>query len=149
MNYFAYGSNMNSAYLHEYCPSATYLMRASLPNYRIEFRRFSTDLQGGISTIIETPGELVHGVLFDIEPAELDALDILEDVPQGLYKRETFRVLGEGGSWHLAELYRVAQPSGPYQPAKKYVEWMIEGAREHKLNKAYIAKLVDLLESID
>jgi len=100
MNYFAYGSNMSTGYIHEYCPSAKFVMRATLPNYHIEFRRFSTDLQGGISSMIAAPGEMIQGVLFDIDPAELDALDILEDVPKGLYVRETFLVLGEDGNWH-------------------------------------------------
>lgn len=149
MNYFAYGSNMSTAYIHDYCPSAKFVMRASLPNYHIEFRRFSTDLKGGISSIIEAPGELVQGVLFDIDSAELDALDILEDVPKGLYVRETFRVLGEDGNWHQGDLYRVANPSGPYRPAKQYVQWMVDGAREQGIDADYTAKLEELLQSLD
>ncbi len=149
MNYFAYGSNMLTTYIHEYCPSAKFIMRARLPNYEIQFRRFSTDLQGGISSIIEMPGEMVHGVLFDIDPAELDALDILEDVPKGLYKRETFFVLGDDGAWHHGDLYRIVNPSGPYAPAKQYIEWMISGAREHGIDEDYVAKLVALHETLD
>ena len=144
MNYFAYGSNLSTAYIRAYCPSATFVMRAFLPNYVIQFRRFSTDLQGGISSIIEAPGEMVHGVLYDIDSAELDALDILEDVPQGLYLRQTFRVLGDDGDWHLGDLYRVANPSGPYAPAKQYVEWMITGAQEHQLDANYLQQLIAL-----
>ena len=141
MKYFAYGSNMSSAYLRDYCPSATFIMRASLPNYQIEFRRFSTDLQGGISTIIEAPGEMVEGVIFDIDQTEIEALDLLEDVDKGLYLRQTFFVMGEDGQWQLCDLYRVAQPSGPYAPAKQYIQWMLDGAREHGLDSTYIAKI--------
>ena len=144
MNYFAYGSNLLITYIREYCPSATFMMRAFLPNYEIQFRRFSTDLQGGISSIIESPGALVHGVLYDIDSAELDALDILEDVPQGLYLRQTFRVLGEDGRWHHGDLYRVANPSGPYAPAKQYVEWMSVGAQEHQFDAAYVKEVIAL-----
>lgn len=148
MNYFAYGSNLSTAYIHAYCPSATFIMRASLPNYEIQFRRYSTDMQGGISSIIEAPGELVRGVLYDINESELAALDILEDVPQGLYLRETFLVLGEDGIWHRGELYRVAKPTGPYTPSQKYLEMMIEGATEHQLDVNYIAKLEGLLAAL-
>lgn len=140
---------MSTAYIRDYCPSARFVMRADLPNYHIEFRRFSTDLQGGISSMIEAPGEMIKGVLFDIDPAELEALDILEDVPKGLYVRETFWVMGEDGNWHHGDLYRVANPSGPYKPAKQYVQWMVDGAREHRIDAAYTAKLVSLLESLD
>lgn len=40
--------------------------------------------------------------------SELEALDILESVPKGLYRRDTFLVLGEDGEWHRADLYRVS-----------------------------------------
>jgi len=147
MFYYAYGSNLSTQYIRDYCPSAQYVQRAQLPNYQIEFRRFSTDLQGGISTIMEAPGELVHGVIYEISEAEILELDILEDVPLGLYKREAFLVLDEAGSWQKAALYRIVTPSGPYEPSARYVEMMIEGASEHRLDPHYIDWLRSLRES--
>ena len=98
--------------------------------------------------MIEAPGEMIKGVLFDVDPAEIEALDILEDVHKGLYVRETFYVFGEDGNWYHADLYRVANPSGPYKPAKQYVQWMVDGAREQNIDPEYTAKLVELLESL-
>ena len=141
---FAYGSNMSLDYVHDYCPSARFKLRAKLPNFHIEFRCYSTDLRGGISSIIEAPGEMVHGVIYDIESEEIEALDILEDVPLGLYRRDSFLVFGEDGQWHRAELYRVSDPAGPFAPARRYVEWMIAGANMHGLDADYIEKLVAL-----
>jgi gamma-glutamylcyclotransferase (GGCT)/AIG2-like uncharacterized protein YtfP len=86
---FSYGSNMAVKYLRQYCPGAEPVMRATLPNVRIEFRRYSTDLGGGISTIMPTPGERVEGVIYRIPRLEIEALDLLEDVDKGLYVRET------------------------------------------------------------
>lgn len=148
MKYFAYGSNMSTAYIRHYCPSAQFLLRATLPNFQIEFRRYSTDLQGGISTIMAAAGELVQGVVYEIPEAEILALDVLEDVPQGLYRRDTFLVLGEDGVWHAAELYRVVTPSGPYAPSAQYVEMMIAGAVEHGLVADYVARLLALRGSV-
>jgi hypothetical protein len=138
---FCYGSNMKLAYLRDYCPSARPVMHAFLPNYRIEFRRFSTDMNGGISTIIEHPGGLIRGVLCAVRVTELETLDILEDVPLGLYKRESFRVLGEDNEWHLGDLYRVVKPEGPFVPADGYLDLMLEGAREHGLPQDYIESI--------
>ena len=138
---FAYGSNLHLPYLHEYCPNATFVMRAELPNYRIEFRRYSTDMQGGISTIMPTPGHLVRGVIYDIPDADMAELDVLEDVPLGLYVRETYLVLDEHGAWQKADLYRVANPTGPYDPAPGYIEYMVEGAKMHGLDPDYIESL--------
>ena len=142
---FSYGSNMSTAYLRETCPGAAPVMRAELANHRIEFRRFSTDLRGGLSTIMPAPGDLTPGVLFRVPRAEIEALDLLEDVDKGLYRRETHLVLGIDGAWHGAELYRVAQPRGPFPPATQYVGWMIEGAIEHGLDDRYIERLRTLL----
>jgi hypothetical protein len=116
-------------------------MKADLPNYRVEFRYYSENRQGGISSIMEAPGEWTHGVIYTMPKAEMDSLDILESVPEGLYTRETFLVYGEDGDWHEADLYRVADPKGPFTPAASYLDLMIEGAREHGLDSAYVANL--------
>lgn len=116
-------------------------MRAALPNFWIEFRRYSSDLKGGISTIMETPGELVRGMLFTIPTREIEALDLLEDVPRGLYQRQGYLVLGEDGKWHCAQLYRVAKPEGPFTVSDQYLDYMIEGAREQGQPEDYIARL--------
>ena len=96
---------------------------------------------GGISSIIEIPGGMVYGVMYYITKNEIEALDILEDVPLGIYKRETFQVLGEDGKWYAADLYRVSEPKGPYRPAKKYLDIMIAGAIEHNINKVWLETL--------
>ena len=138
---FSYGSNTASRYLRGYCPGAEPVMRAVLPNFWIEFRRYSAELGGGISTIMPAPGERVEGVIYRIPRAEIEALDLLEDVDKGLYVRETHLVLGTDGAWHGADLYRIVTPEGPFEPAAQYVAWMIEGAREHGLPEDYIAGL--------
>ena len=141
MYHFGYGSNLNLEFLHQYLPSASFVMKAYLPNYEVQFRFWSKKRQGGISSIIEKPGGLVHGVIYECDEAEIKELDILESVPQGLYRREVFKVLGEDGAWHDADLYRVAKPKGPFTPTKGYVELMLVGARRHGLDPEYIKKI--------
>jgi hypothetical protein len=41
---------MSTRYLRNYCPDAQFVMKAALPNFHVEFRRYSEDLRGGIST---------------------------------------------------------------------------------------------------
>jgi gamma-glutamylcyclotransferase (GGCT)/AIG2-like uncharacterized protein YtfP len=149
MRYSAYGSNLSGRRMRRTCPSATFAMKATLPNYRVEFRHFSEKRQGGISSIVEAPGKLLRGVIYETRGEEIEALDIVESVPQGLYRRDTFLVMGEDGSWHEAELYRVVKPRRPYPPAKGYLDQMIEGAQEHELEAGYIEELVSLRRSLD
>ena len=148
MRHFAYGSNLSYRFLREYCPNARFVMRAFLPNYRVEFRFFSKRRQGGISSIVFAPGELVRGVIYEVPLEEMLRLDEVESVPQGLYSRETFLVLGEDGEFHEADLYRVVKPEGPFTPARSYVELMLEGAKEHGLDQEYIEELLELLGSL-
>lgn len=144
--HFGYGSNMSESYMRQYTPSLKYVMNAQLPNFEIQFRKYSKNMGGGISSIIEKPGGMVYGVLYYITKEEMDALDILEDVPLGIYKRETFQVLGDDGKWYAADLYRVTNPKGPYEPAKKYLDLMIRGASEHNINQDWIETLKKMRE---
>ena len=147
--HFGYGSNMSEAYMRQYTPSLEYVMNAQLPNFEIQFRKYSKNMGGGISSIIEKPGGMVYGVMYYIKKKEMEALDILEDVPLGIYNRETFQVLGEDGEWYAADLYRVSEPKGPYKPAKKYLDLMIAGAIEHNINKAWLKTLKKMRAKYD
>jgi hypothetical protein len=85
-------------------------------------------------------------VIYEIPEKELLELDILESVPQGLYKRETFMVLGENNEWQKADLYRVTEPKGPFRPARSYVDLMLNGARAHGLDPIYVKKIESFYE---
>ena len=64
--HFGYGSNMSESYMRQYTPSLEYVMNAQLPNFEIQFRKYSKNMGGGISSIIEKPGGMVYGVMFYI-----------------------------------------------------------------------------------
>ena len=91
---------------------------------------------------------MVHGVIYEVDSREIEALDILEKVPLGVYKREGFMVMGEDGRWYKADLYRVVKPEGPYTPAERYVEWMVEGMKEHDIDPVYAKKFNDLYSTL-
>ncbi|MGD9362615.1 MAG: gamma-glutamylcyclotransferase, partial [Desulfobacterales bacterium] len=106
-----------------------------------QFPFWSEKSQAGYSGIMEAPGELVHGALYEVTEQELIALDDLEGVYKDLYKRWTFLILGEDGKFHHADLYRVIDPKGPFPPCRSYVEIMLSGARDLGLDSAYIRKI--------
>ena len=148
MYHFAYGSNLSSRFLRGHCPSAKFIMRATLPNFRVEFRFYSKSRKGGISSVIPYPGKLTRGVIYDVSEEDMQRLDELESVPQGLYIRERVLVLGDNGEYYKADLYRVVNPEGPFIPAVSYVELMVEGAEEHGLDPGYVENLRSLLGSL-
>ena len=142
--YFGYGSNLDEDYMRQWTPSLKFVSLARLPNFEIQFRKYSTDLEGGISSIIEKPGGMVQGVIYTIEKSEMEELDVLEDVPLGIYKRETFKVVSKNGTWYNADLYRVVNPKGPFTPSVKYLGYMIKGAKAQGINQSWI----DYLEAL-
>ncbi|OMQ42981.1 gamma-glutamylcyclotransferase family protein [Ensifer sp. 1H6] len=138
MIHFAYGSNLQVKFLHTILPSAKFLMKGYIPNYEIRFNFWSKKQQAGISNIIEAPGKMVHGALFEVPEAEMRELDVKEGYYIGDYDRKTFIAMGDDGKWHDVELYQVIDPQGPFKPSRSYVEGMLEGAKELQLEPAYV-----------
>ena len=50
-------------------------------------------------------------------------------------------MLGEDGSFHPADLFRVIDHAGPFPPSRSYVDIMLKGARELELDPEYIKKI--------
>ncbi len=142
MYHFGYGSNLSiDCVKKELIPNAKFVMKGYLPNFEVQFPFWSEEEQAGYSGIMEAPGELVPGALYEVTEQELIATDNLEGVYKDLYKRQTFLVLGEDGKWHKADLYRVIDPKGPFPPSRSYVEIMLTGARDLGLDPEYIKKI--------
>lgn len=141
--YFAYGSNMSSDALRGRCPSARPLSRAVLPEHRLIF--FLEDVVwdgGGVAGVVPCAGEQVEGVLYELDAAELSALDEYEDVDSGDYVRTKLHVLLPDGPALEAWIYlpgRDAERAVP--PAPRYVAAILSGAREHGLSPDYLARL--------
>lgn len=146
MFHFGYGSNLSIEFVQEeLVPDAKFVMKGYLPNFEVQFPFWSEEVQGGYSGIMEAPGELVHGALYEVAEEELIALDDMEGVYKDRYRRETLLVWGEDGEFHPAELYRVIDPQGPFPPSRDYVEIMLTGARDLGLDPDYIEKIEGFL----
>lgn len=141
MYYFGYGSNLRASFVTELIPGATLVMKAYLPNYEVQWRAWSEAFGGGISSICETPGEIVEGAIYQCSAAALEKLDYIPGIYVPNYRRETFVVLGEDGNWHCAELYRLWELKGPFPPSRPYVEGMLEGARQIGVSADYLEKI--------
>ena len=146
MFHFGYGSNLSIQFVNDkLIANAKFVMKGYLPNFEVQFPFWSPERQAGYSGIMEAPGELVQGALYEVTEAELTKLDNMEGVYKDRYRRQTFLVLGEDGEFHPADLYRVIDPKGPFPPCRSYVEIMIAGARELGLDPDYIEKIEGFL----
>lgn len=148
--YFAYGSNMLTERLNAptRCTSAVPIGIAYVTNYKISFTKESED-KTGKATLIDTCDEsdIVYGVLFEINNTEdeIKKLDIAEGVSNGGYKVEKdFTVIFNNKTINNVRTY-----IAPDEKCKEgllvydwYLALVIAGARQHKLDKIYISKMI-------
>lgn len=137
--YFAYGVNLEPRRFRRRCPGALVVGRARLPNHQLAFTRYSRAERGGVADIVPEPGAEVWGVLYEIDEGCLDALDEYEGAPRA-YRRETVRVIDEGGAEREAVAY-VANRTGEFLPSRQYLEIIARGAQAQGLPEEYVRAL--------
>jgi len=136
--YFAYGANMDAAAMSARCPRSRPLGRA-----RLARRRFII-MEAGFASVLPDPRASVHGVLWDLDLADVAALDRFEDVARGLYRKVTQPVLREAGGTVSALVY-IGCISREGAPRPGYMESVVGSAREVGLPAAYISYLEALV----
>ena len=158
MWYFAYGSNLNSRAVVEWCrhfghrpPSMKPGKPAVLDNYRLSFPIFSEYWGGGIADIVYDPGKYVAGAVFDLSEADL-ADSRPEGRPQGRTPRARRSASTAGSRSKVAPLGK-GQPvkAITYQglnveryhipPTQHYMDLVIQGAYSFGLSMMWISYL--------
>jgi len=134
--YFVYGSNMDPAQMESRCPGARALGRAHLAEWEVRI------YERGFATVINAPGSVTWGVLWDVSPSDVRSLDRYEGVADGLYRREILTVQGPEHA-HTALIY-IAEFEGDGVPRDGYLERILDGARAFDLPDDYRAKLARL-----
>src|SRR5580765_3902666 len=156
MWYFAYGSNLNSRAVAEWCrhhghrpPALKPGKPAVLDNYRLCFPIFSEYWAGGIADIVYDPGKYVAGALFDLTEAELSVLDLKVGRKQdatkeiGVYRRIEVKVspLGKGDAVQAITYQGVNVERYHIPPTQHYMDLVIQGAYSFGLSMMWIAYL--------
>lgn len=133
--YFAYGSNMDEASLRRRCPSARRRGLARLLGHRFIL------MADGYASVEPAEGQVVHGVLFDLDATDIAPLDAYEDVAGGLYIKTFRETVPEGGAPVEAMIYiGTGKPGGGGAPPS-YMTDVAAQARQAGLPRDYIAML--------
>ncbi len=134
--YFAYGSNMLSERLRLRIGSVMAVGLAFLRDRRLVFNKRSKD-GSGKANLVESPGDMTWGVLYEMNAQDLDKLDKIE----GGYARVTVQVWKTDGNVVEAVTYISDNLTSDARPYKWYKELILSGAREHGLPQDYISLL--------
>lgn len=142
MKYFAYGSNMLTERIKARVPSAKNPTHLALHKFRLRFHKKSTDCSGKCNIVAtECDEDMVHGVLFEVEDAQISALDRAEGVGYG-YRRDEITVSLNGKETkifiYVAEKDAIGEALVPY---RWYYDLVMAGAEQHRLPFDYVAGL--------
>ena len=129
MLYFAYGSNLNHFQMKRRCKDSVFLKKINLNNFRLTFRS-----KYRAADIEPKKNFKVVGGLFEISKSDEKKLDIYEDFPL-LYKKYYF--------YHYSKkvmTYTMAKKTPFTYPTERYLNIVIKGYKDCKLDKNYLTK---------
>jgi hypothetical protein len=157
MLYFAYGSNLHTPSIAEWCrhyghkvPQLRNARSAVLNNYRLAFPVFSEYWGGGTADIVYDPGKYVAGAVFDVTEAEMAVLDAKVRRQQdesgreiGVYKAIEVEVqpTGRGKKMSAMTYQGVEQEAYHIPPTQTYVDLIVRGAFEHGMSLMWVSYL--------
>lgn len=148
MHYFAYGSNMCTARLARRVRGARPLGAARLHGFALRFHKHGADGSGKCNVFATgRRGDVVHGVLFDIDEARLRRLHAAEGPG---YEFIQIQVETDNGPLPAAT-YR-ARPAwldDALAPFSWYHAYVVAGAREHGLPVDYITAIENMFARRD
>jgi gamma-glutamylcyclotransferase (GGCT)/AIG2-like uncharacterized protein YtfP len=139
--YFAYGSNLSEAQMRARCPQARPGGRAALRGYRLAFAGYSALWGGAVATLAPDPKGRVRGVLYELTPSDLEALDCWEGHPH-YYRRVRTSVTDGRRRNRKVQLYVMTPNRALGEPAMDYLVALL---------RAYVAlgfEVKDLLRAV-
>ena len=147
--YFAYGSNLDFEDWSKWCakkqadPSGMVEIEpAFLPDYELKFHYYSGSRGGGAADVVPSSvGNLVPGVLFELNSKTLELMDDKEGVKYNCYERKWVEVIKFDGSIVKALTYVVCQEkiqNNYVEPTSKYVNLIRNGLIKRGLPIEYL-----------
>ncbi len=152
MKYFAYGSNLCSQRLQKRTPSARFLNRAQLIGYQLRFHKISRNDCSSKCNAWYTgnPTDIVWGAIFDIDSADVPALDKAEDEGVSYDKFQVEVRIPDSETTdkvviYLARSNMIQEGVKPFEWYKRYV---LIGAKQCKLPSEYI-ETIETVKSVE
>jgi gamma-glutamylcyclotransferase len=144
---FSYGSNMKLNRLTDRVPSAIKISNAFLTGYKLVCNKESKDGSGKANIIkTEILGELVWGVLFNIDNKEKPLLDKAEGLGFG-YIEDALTFFDQLSNSYSAQAYIADSKAinNDLLPYDWYKEFIVTGAIQNHLPAEYISQLQSII----
>ncbi|XP_074051680.1 gamma-glutamylcyclotransferase [Macrotis lagotis] len=145
--YYAYGSNLLGARLRLRSPSARFHCVARLQDFKLDFGNYqgmtSSTWHGGIATIVQSPGDEVWGVVWNVHVENRSSLDEQEGVEDGTYIPIEVDVYNQEGKALTCRSYQM-RDYVPAPPSPQYKKVICKGAKQNDLPSDYQKKLEEI-----
>ncbi|MGH8628218.1 MAG: gamma-glutamylcyclotransferase family protein [Gammaproteobacteria bacterium] len=135
--YFAYGANMGTEVLVRRRGVQPLRSEAArLEGYRLVFTQAGVPIiEPCFASIEAAPGEAVYGVLHHLA---VDTAEHLDQFEGPTYERVAVSLEGSNNGLISAWTYRARHPIAGLVPSRRYLDLIIDGAREFALPEDYI-----------
>jgi hypothetical protein len=137
--YAAYGSNLDPAQMAARAPHSPPRGSGWLEGWRLTFGGEDRGFEGALATVVESPGDHVFVMLYDVNAGDEPGLDRWEGSDLGLYRKVRVRVATLDGE-ALAWLYVLDAYEGGL-PAARYLGIMAEAAEAAGAPDDYVRAL--------
>lgn len=141
MYYFAYGNNIIKEEMYRRCKNAKFIAKSLLKKFKFIIN------SRGVATIISDNNSIVEGILWEINPEDLDVLDKYEGVNLGYYFRKYLSVVNEDTNDEYNVIVYMATDETIGVPLRDYLERIVNAAENYKFRGKYIKYLRILLEA--
>lgn len=139
--YAAYGSNLDPRQMLLRAPHSPHRGTGWLRGWRLTFGGEDIGWEGAVATLAEDEFHSVFVSIYDLTPADENALDEWEGVNTDLYRKIRVRVETLDGS-PLCYVYVLNSFEGGL-PSQRYLDIMINAAREAGAPEDYISSLIN------
>jgi cation transport regulator ChaC len=140
--YFAYGSNMARAIFREARRMQPLAAHGGwLEGYRLCFNIPIGSGERGVANLIAEPTTRMHGVVYQLTHEDFERLDASEGVSFGLYRRIPVTIVTAAHGAIEAWTYQSSVASEGRKPSPRYLQLLLDGARENGLPDEYLKYL--------
>lgn len=139
--YFAYGTLLELAEIHRFCPTARALGIYRLKGYRLGFEACGPDPGSGGCTLLVDANNVMYGVLYGMPADERKHLESVSGLDRGLWAARKVTLWDENDRTVSADTFYIPEASGSHVPSAAYVRPILAGAREVELPADYIDQL--------
>lgn len=128
MLYFAYGSNLNKKQMKARCPESVPITKTVLKNFKLVFNYYAD--------IVEIPGEIVYGAVYDVSDSDIKKLNRYEGYPRH-YEIINVEVEDDDGKSYKAFAY-VMTSKGIREPEEHYYNIIKQGYMDWNLPQEFL-----------